>query len=712
MNIFKTTILTLTGMALLASAGCSKKETGTSLEGNPFKEVSSLPFGAPDFSKITDADYLPAIKAGIEQQREEIRAIVESDEPATFENVILAYEKSGRLLDRATNAFFAVSGADGTDAITKVEAEVIPLLTSWGDEITFNDRLFAKIKTVYDNELNALQGEDKKLLEEIYDGFVRSGANLDAEQKKELEKINARIAVLEQTFGKRLPEAVNNSLIWISSEEELAGLTPDAIEQLKHNAEANGSKAPYAVILTNTTQQPIVASLENRAVREQIYNASIHRTDQDSKYNTYPIVAELAKLRAKKGEILGFANYADYSLSNSMAKNSENVMNFLNSLIDNFLPKLETEMKEIEKYAQRTMGSDFSLRPYDIPYYSAQMKKEHFSISEEDVKPYFQVDSVLENGVFYAATRAYGITFEERFDLPTYHKDMRVFTVKDKDGSEMGLFYFDPFARPTKRGGAWMSALQKQSRFYDTKPIIYNVLNIVKAPEGQPTFCTWDNVTTLFHEFGHALHGLLSDCKYNSLSGTAVYRDFVEMPSQFNEYFATVPEVFDHYAKHYETGEPMPAALKANMLNSVLYLPAYSLAENLAASYLDMAWHLSSSEQVASEAEAPDFEAHAFEQSRLSLPQIAPRYRSTYFNHVWGGGYAAGYYSYVWSEVLTANVMDYFTAHGSLNPEVGQAFRDKILSKGNTVDLSQAFTDFTGLAEPDAAALLPARGIK
>lgn len=710
MNTIKTIILTLSGMALLASAGCSKKETGTSLEGNPFQEVSTLPLGAPDFSKISDEHYLPAIKAGIEQQREEIRAIVESDEAPTFENVILAYEKSGRLLDRATSAFFAVSGADGTDAITEIEAEAIPLLTSWSDEITFNDGLFQKIKAVYDNVLNSLQGEDRKLLQETYDGFVRSGANLAPEQKKELEKINNRIAVLEQTFGKRLPEAVNNSLIWIDNEEELAGLSADAIEQLKHNASENGSQATYAVILTNTTQQPIIASLENRALRERIYNASIHRTDETSKYDTYPIVVELAELRAKKGEILGFRNYADYSLSDAMAKNSGNVMSFLSSLTDSFLPKLEKEMKEIEKYARRTMGSDFVLQSYDIPYYSALMKKEHFSISEEDLKPYFQVDSVLENGVFYAANRVYGISFKERFDLPTYHKDMRVFTVLDKDGSEMGLFYFDPFARPTKRGGAWMSSFQKQSHFNGTKPLIYNVLNITKAPEGQPTFCTWDNVTTLFHEFGHSLHGLLSDCKYNSLSGTAVSRDFVEMPSQFNEYFATVPEVFDHYAKHYETGEPMPAQLKDNMLKSVQYLPTYALAENLAASGLDMLWHLRSSAEALAEADAPAFEAQALQQ--LKLDRIPPRYRTSYFNHVWGGGYAAGYYSYVWSEVLTANIMDYFTEHGSLSPEVGQAFRDKILSKGNTVDLSQAFTDFTGLAEPDAAALLPARGIK
>ena len=711
MNYIQTTILTLTGMALLATAGCNKK-AAISIEGNPFGEVSTLAFGAPDFAKITDEDYLPAIKYGIAQQEEEIQAIIDNPEAPTFENVILAYESSGKLLDRVTNTFFAVSGADGTDAITKIEAEVIPMLTSWSDEITFNEKLFEKIKAVYDNEYNTLQGEDQKLLKEIYDGFVRSGANLEEGQKEELEKINARIAVLEQIFGKRLPEAVNNSLVWIDNEEELAGVSQDALEQLKHNAEENGAKAPYAVILTNTTQQPILASLENRALRERIFNASIHRTDENSKYNTYPIVVELAKLRAKKAEILGFANYADYSLSNAMAKNSATVMDFLNTLISDFRPKLEAEMKEIEKYAQRTMGSDFSLQPYDIPYYAAKMKQEHFSISEDDVKPYFQVDSVLKNGVFYAANRVYGLTFEERFDLPTYHQDMRVFTVKDKDGSEIGLFYFDPYARPTKRGGAWMSAFQKQSYFNETKPIIYNVHNIVKAPEGQPTFCTWDNVTTLFHEFGHALHGLLSDCKYKTLSGTAVSRDFVEMPSQFNEYFATVPEVFDHFAKHYETGEPMPAQLKANMLNSVLYLPTYSLAENLAASYMDMAWHLTGSDQVVAEADAPAFEARALEESGLNLPQIAPRYRTSYFNHVWGGGYAAGYYSYVWSEVLTANVMDYFTTHGSLSPEVGQAFRDKILSKGNTVDLSQAFTDFTGLAAPDVAALLPARGIK
>lgn len=714
MNIVKSITLTVASLTLLGTFGCTSSKDSYSLEGNPFAEASTLPMGAPDFTKIKPEHYRQAIKAGIELQRRELQAIVDSKEAPTFQNVILAYEKSGEVLHRATNAFYAVSSADGTDEITAIEEEITPLLTAWGDEVAFNDKFFQKIKAVYTNERSSLTGEDLKLLDDTYEKFKKNGANLSLEQKKELEKINGRIAILEQTFAKRLPEAVNGTIVWVETKEELAGLSDADIAQLQHDAETQGNKAPYAIILTNTTQQPLLTSLENRALRERLFKASIHRADETSTYNTYPLVVELAQLRAKKAEILGFPNYASYSLSDAMAKSPEAVQDFLSSLIKAYVPKAKAEMAEIEKYAQKSMGSDFVLQPYDVFYYIAKMKKERFNFSEEDVKPYFQVDSVLEKGVFYAANRVYGLTFEERLDIPTYHKDMRVFTVKDKDGSEIGLFYFDPFRRPTKRGGAWMSVFQKQSLFDGTKPLVYNVLNVAKAPEGEPSFCSWDMVNTMFHEFGHALHGLLSNCKYRTLSGTDVPRDFVEFPSQFNEFFATVPEVFDHYAKHYKTNEPMPTELKENMLRAITFMPTYALGENLAATSVDQLWHYQSSADAAklTPDNAPTFEENALEKVGLNLPQIPPRYRTSYFNHVWGGGYSAGYYSYVWTEVLAANVSEYFEKHGPLNPEVGQDFRDKILSIGYTKDLGKAFSDFTGLEKPDAAALLPSRGIK
>ena len=702
----------IAGMTMFIATGCdgSKSET-TSLEGNYFAEESALPFGAPDFSKIQVSDYLPAVKAGIEQARAEIQAIVDNDEAPTFDNVIVAYQKSGHLLQRATAAFFAVAGADATKEVEAVEAEMMPLLASWQDEVALNQDFFNKIKTVYDNEYESLQGEDKKLLEELYKSFSRRGAALPEADKEELKKINARIAVLEQQFGNALPEAVRNSLILVTDTAELAGLSDAEKAQLKSEAEAAGVDAPYAITLINTTQQPILASLDNRALRERVYNASIHRTDETSKYNTYPIVVELAELRAQKAKILGFPNYAAYAVADNMAKTPENLTSFLQNIAALYKPKAEAEMKMIEDFAKKTEGSDFTLQPWDVMYYSAKMKQAKFNFSDDDVKPYFQVDSVLENGVFFAANRVYGLTFEERFDLPTYHKDMRVFTVKDKDGSEMALLYFDPFRRPTKRGGAWMSSFQDQNTLLDQKPVIYNVLNITKAPEGQPSFCSWDDVTTMFHEFGHTLHGLLSNVKYPMLSGTAVPSDFVEFPSQFNEYFATVPEVFNNYAKHFETGEPMPQALKENMLNSVKFLPSYSLGENLAATNLDLQWHLRPAGNPVKAEDAGTFEIEALKAVGLDLAQIPPRYRTSYFNHVWGGGYAAGYYSYVFSETLSANAGLVFDQKGSLNPEVGQSLRDNVLSKGNTVDLNEAFKAFSGMETPDPNAILTSRGL-
>lgn len=710
---FNKTFLTL-GLAatLLQMPTSSVAQNAGGNRQNPLLVKSSLPFGAPDFSKIQESDYLPAFEAGIKEQRANIQKIISNKKKPTFQNTILAYENSGMLLDRVSNVFFGLTSAHKTPGIAEAQKKVMPLLTDLDNEISFNQKLFERIKYVYDHEYNKLKGEDKQLTEVIYKGFVRSGALLSPEKMERMKQINTRISDLQEQFGNLLPAATNNAVVWVNSKEELAGLSDADIAQCKKDAESLGNKAPYCIVIVNTTQQAILTNLQNRELRRKVYMASIHRADgTDPMFNTFPIVTEIAKLRAEKGQLMGYSTYADYSLEKTMAKTAKNVNNFLQSLIKEYAPKADAETREIEAYAQKSEGKDFKLQPYDRFYYSAKMKKEMLNISDDEIKPYFNVDSVQINGVFYAAHRVYGLNFKQRKDIPTYHPDMKVFEVSDKSGKPIALFYSDYFRRPTKRGGAWMSAFAKQSDKWGQLPIIYNVCNNAKAPEGQPTLITWDEVCTMFHEFGHALHGMLSKCGYNTLSGTAVARDFVEMPSQFNESFASIPEIFDHYARHTETGAAMPADLKERMLKSINFQPAYALGENLAATCLDLAWHELMPDEIPSPYMASAFEKEALNNVGLLNSQIPPRYSTTYFNHVWGGGYAAGYYSYLWTEVLAVNVADYFAKHGALDPAIGQAFRDKVLSRGNTKDQMEMFTDFTGMKEPDASGFLKARGL-
>ena len=678
---------------------------------NPLLQESEVPFGAPDFSKIQISDYLPAFETAIQQTRDEIAAIVDNPDSATFENTILAYEESGRTLDRVSRVFFALVEADKTPELGEIEKKVQPMLTDLENEISFNKQLFERIKQVYDNEYQNLLGEDQKLLEETYKEFVRKGALLPEDKMERMKAINKRISDLQTEWGDMLPDATNNAVVWVDKKEDLAGLSEADIAQCQKDAENLGKKAPYAIVIVNTTQQAILTSLDNRELRKKVFEASVHRADGTGKYNTFALVSEIAKLRAEQAEIMGYPNYAAYSLEKTMAKTPENVYAFLKNLISQYAPKADAETKAIEEFARKTQGQDFQLQPYDRFYYSAKMKKELLNVSDDEVKPYFNVDSVLINGVFYAAYRAYGLTFKLRDDIPLYHPDMKAFEVIDKDGKTKALFYTDYFRRPTKRGGAWMDGFQKQSRQWNQLPIIFNVCNSAKAPEGKPSLLTWDEVTTMFHEFGHALHGILSDCQYNRLSGTSVARDFVEMPSQFNESFASIPEVFDHYARHCETGEPMPADLKERMLKSINFQTAYALGENLAATCVDLAWHMLASKDVPAADKAAEFETEALRQIGLLNEQIPPRYHTSYFNHVWGGGYAAGYYSYLWTEVLAVNIADVFAKRGALDPATGQDMRDKILSRGNTGDLMQMFTDFTGMQQPDASSLLRARGL-
>ena len=670
-----------------------------------------MPFGAPDFSKIQITDYLPAFETAIQAQRDSIAKIVGNPDSATFENTILAYDESGRLLERVSRVFFALTEADKTPELGEIEKKVMPMLTDLENEISFNKALFERIKQVYDTQHEALQGEQQKLLEEVYKEFVRKGALLSEDKMKRMKEINMRIAELQQQWGDDLPAATNDAVVWVDTKEELAGLTEADIAQCAKDAETRGKKAPYAIVIVNTTQQAPLTNLDNRELRKRVFEASLHRADGTNKHNTFPLAVEIAQLRAEQAELMGYPNYAAYSLERTMAKTPDNVYAFLKNLIKAYRPAADAETKAIEEFARKTQGDEFELQPYDRFYYSAKMKKQLLNISEEEVKPYFNVDSVLKNGVFYAANRVYGLQFKQRDDIPTYHPDMKAYEVLDKDGQSLALFYTDYFRRPTKRGGAWMDGFAKQSRYRQQKPVIFNVCNNAKAPEGQPSLLTWDEVTTLFHEFGHALHGMLSNCEYNGLSGTSVARDFVEMPSQFNESFASIPEIFDHYALHYKTGEPMPADLKERMLKSINFQPCYALGENLAATCLDLAWHMLPLKDIPTADKAAQFEQEALRQIGLLDTQIPPRYSTSYFNHVWGGGYAAGYYSYLWTEVLAVNIADAFAKKGVLKPETGQEFRDKVLSRGNTGDLMQMFSDFTGMSQPDASALLKARGL-
>jgi len=707
MKLSKTLMtITMTTAAMMPFGACQQAQRE-----NPLLVESQLPYGAPDFSKIEPSDYLPAIEEGIRQQRENIQKIVDCQDSATFENTILPLEESGRLLDRVGRVFFALVEADKTPELSDIEKKVQPMLTDLSNEIMFNKPLFERIKKVYDTQYESLQGEDQKLLEETYKEFVRRGALLPDDKMERMKQINKRISDLQTEWGDLLPNATNDAVVWVDKKEDLAGLSEADMAQCEKDAESRGKKAPYAIVIVNTTQQALLASLDNRELLKKIYEASIHRADGTGQYNTFALVCEIAKLRAEQAEIMGYPNYAAYSLEKTMAKTPENVYAFLKNLISQYRPKADAETKAIEDFARQTEGADFQLQPYDRFYYSAKMKKQLLDVSDDEVKPYFNVDSVLLNGVFYAANRAYGLTFKERQDIPLYHPDMKAFEVFDKDGKQKALFYCDYYRRPTKRGGAWMDGFAKQSRQWNQLPIIFNVCNSAKAPEGKPSLLTWDEVTTMFHEFGHALHGILSDCQYNRLSGTAVARDFVEMPSQFNESFASIPEVFDNYARHCETGEPMPADLKERMLKSINFQTAYALGENLAATCVDLAWHMLASKDVPTPEQAIQFETEALRQVGLLDPQIPPRYYTSYFNHVWGGGYAAGYYSYLWTEVLAVNIADVFARRGALDPATGRDFCDKVLSRGNTGDLMQMFTDFTGMAQPDASSLLKARGL-
>jgi len=670
---------------------------------NPLFSESSVPYGAPDFSLIKDEHFKPALLEGIEQQKKAVEAIANSDEAPTFENTVLVLEKSGELLNRTSQIFFALAGASTNETLQTVEEEMAPKFAAQKDMIYLNDKLFKRFKTLHDKKesLN-LEAESLKLLEEYYTDFEIAGANLAAEDKEKLKEYNEQIATLTTKFGKILLKANNTGAVTFTNKEELAGVDEDFLKA-KESKEGQG----WTIPLQNTTQQPLLQSMENRKSREKLFKAAWHRADQGAN-DTREIIKELVEVRAQKARLLAFKNYAEWSLQKTMAKTPENINEFFVGLIPAATAKAQAEADEIQKMIKAN-GKDFKLEPWDWNYYAEMVRKEKYDLDENLIKPYFEINNVLEKGVFYAANKLYGITYKPRTDIPTYHEDVKVYELFEEDGTPLGLFYTDYFARPSKSGGAWMDNFVTQSKLYNKKPVIYNVCNYPKPAKGEPALLTYDEVETMFHEFGHALHGFFANQQYPSLSGTAVARDFVEFPSQFNENWALYPEVLKNYALHYKTGEQIPQTLIDKIKNSGTFNQGYSLTENLAASNLDMQWHTISPDKKIEDVNA--FEKEALHRTNLDVVHaVPPRYRSTYFSHIFAGGYGAGYYSYLWTEMLHHDAYNWFENNGGMTRENGQRFRDMIISKGNTLKLEKMYKDWRG-SDPKIKPMLEARGL-
>ena len=680
----------------------------SSTKENPLLTESTLDYQAPDFSKIRPAHFVPAIEEGIRIQLAEIDSITSNTAAPTFENTVLAYEKSGRLLARATSILSGLIGADGTEELQKIDEETTPMLSAHHDALLLNEKLFARIKAVYDQR-SSLQGEDLRLTEVLYDQFVHEGALLSAADKEALKKINSEIAVLQTKFTNQVNAGTKEAAVLVDKVEELDGLSEEAITRAAEAATAAGHKGKYLLEQTNTSRPGYLVDLNNRDVRRRVLEASLSRCSSGDSTNTHPTITRIAALRAEKAKLLGLPNFASWALSDQMAGRPEAVERLISQLAPTLRAKVADDVAELEAFAQKTEGKDFKLAAWDLDYYAERLKKAKYDLNEADLKPYLVLDSVLKNGVFYAANQLYGLTFKPRPDIPVYADGVQVYEVFDQDNTPMALFYTDYFRRPTKTGGAWMSNFVQQSTLFGTKPVIYNVCNFEAPAKGAPAFLTSSDVETLFHEFGHALHGLFASQKYETLSGTNTPRDFVEMPSQFNEHWMTDSVVLRHYARHYKTGEPMPQALIDKMKAAATYGQSYALAENLAAVTIDMAWGMLPAGQTVSDVDA--FEREVLARAGLDFALVPPRYRSAYYLHVFAGGYASGYYSYLWTEVLDHNIYEWFAAHGGLTRENGQRFREMVLSRGNTAPVGTFFTNFTGLTEPDMSSLLRFRGL-
>jgi peptidyl-dipeptidase Dcp len=671
---------------------------------NPFYAPSSLPFQAPAFDKIKDEDYQPAIEAGMAQQLAEVRAIADNPEAPTFQNTVVALEKSGRLLDRVSSVFDAITSANTNPDLQKVQQIEAPKLAAHNDAIFLDSRLYKRVEAIYDQRSALhLDAESLRLVEYYHREFVHAGANLSDADKTRLKQMNEEISTLENDFRTKVLAATQAAAYTATEKEKLAGLGEAQLEAAALAAKQRKQEG-WVLPLQNTTQQPYLADLAERATRQAVFEDSWNRAERGGPNDTRATVTRLVELRANKAKLLGFENFAAWKLEDQMAKTPEAAIRFMDDLVPSATANAAGEAEDI-----RHLMHGEELEPWDWDFYAKQVRKAKFDIEEAQVKPYFELNQVLENGVFYAANQLYGLTFTERKDLPVYHPDVRVFEVRDADGKPLAIFYSDYFKRDNKNGGAWMSNLVGQSKLLGTLPVVYNVANFAKPAPGQPALLSFTDVTTMFHEFGHALHGMFADTQYPSLSGTSVARDFVEFPSQFNEHWATYPAVFHHYAKHYQTGAPMPEELEAKLVKAKTFNQGYALTEILAAAEVDMQWHtLSAGPPVAN---TDTFEKDALTRKHLAISYVPPRYRSSYFSHIFTGGYAAGYYAYLWSEMLDDDAYQWFLDHGGLTRANGDRFRQMVLSRGNTEDLAAMYKAWLG-ADPSVKPMLKERGLK
>jgi peptidyl-dipeptidase Dcp len=680
-----------------------------------FAQVSTLPLRAPDFTKVQDADYLPAFNKAMEAHNVEIARIRDNAAAPTFENTVVALETSGQMLGRVATMFYALTGAHTNDTLDAVDAEIGPKLAAHSDAINLDPKLFARVKAVYDNRAAmTMTPEDARLLERTYENMVQAGAQLTDAQKEQVKAINTELSTVTTEFSQKVRAATNAGGVVVNSRAELAGLSDAEIASAQKAAEERGLKGKYVIALQNTTQQPLLPALENRALRERLFKASATRAEQGGENDTRQLISRIAQLRAQKAALFGEPDWASYVMYDRMAKEPKTALDFMGQMVK---PLAATQRREAALLNRKIKqeGGKFTVRPWDWYRYAEMVRKERYDLDENAVKPYFEVNRVLEDGVFYAANQLYGLSFTKRTDLPVYHPDVTTYTVTDRDGSELGIFYFDPYQRPSKRGGAWMSNFVDQSHLYGTKPVIYNVLNIPKAAAGEPQLVSFDNVNTMFHEFGHALHGFFANQRYASLSGTATARDFVEYPSQVNEMWATDPKILANYAKHYQTGKTIPTELITKIEEAGKFNQGYDFGEVVAAALLDMKWHALTPQQAAA-IDTPEkvdaFERQSLKELGLEIDLVPPRYRSNYFNHIFSdpAGYSAGYYSYLWTEMLDRDSRKWFRDNGGLTRANGDHYRATVLSQGGTTDYFQMFQNFAG-RQPNVQPMLEARGL-
>jgi peptidyl-dipeptidase Dcp len=676
---------------------------------NPFFAPSALPFQAPPFDKIKDEDFQPAIEAGIAQQQAEIQAIANNPDAPTFDNTIVALEKSGQLLIRVSEVFDGVTGANTNDTLQKVRTIEAPKLAAQQDFIYLNTKLFARVAAIYkQRDTLKLDPESMRLLEYDYKKFVHAGANLSEADKTELKKLNEEESSLSDTFINKLLAATKEGAFVTTDKTVLAGFSEARIAAAADAAKSRKLEG-FVIPLQNTTQQPDLVSLTNRGTRQTIFEHSWNRTERGNANDTRDTIARLAQLRAQKAKLLGFSNFAAWQLEDQMAKTLQAALQFMDAIVPAATAKAASEAKDNQAVIDAQKGG-FQLQPWDWDFYAEQVRKARYDLDDAQVKPYFELNNVLQNGVFYAANQLYGLTFKERHDLPVYQSDVRVFDVFDANGKQLALFYCDYFKRDNKNGGAWMSNFVDQSHLLGKLPVVYNVANFSKPAEGEPALISFTDVITMFHEFGHGLHGMFADTEYPTLSGTATARDFVEFPSQFNEHWASDPLVFAHYAKHYKTGAPMPEELAARLRKSDIFNKGYDMTELLAAAELDMQWH--SLPSTAPLQNPDEFQKQALDKTHLNVSYVPPRYRSSYFAHIWGNdGYSAGYYAYLWTQMLADDAFQWFVEHGGLTPANGDRFRQMILCRGNTQDLGKMYEAWRG-APPNTKAMLKYRGLE